>query len=272
MNPKFLSIAAAMALVSLVAAPAQAQLAPYSQDFEGMDAGQWDVLHPDGWLVFGNVFPPFGGYLYGYGTFPAPNHAGGFCGLAVGEGGAEQGDQQIVVYSDYNNWQEHVAGNLVEANVFQERVLVTADVGKTWVFSFDAKAGDIAPPATAQAFIKTLNPANNYALTNLLVVDTTSLPSTWGTYEVSITIDPSLDGQVLQFGFSNLATNWTPTGVFYDNISFTEQLNYDSLGACIADLKAQNCSGLRGAARAACNHEQIGACHDAFGVPSAHAD
>lgn len=38
----------------------------------------------------------------------------------------------------------------------------------------------------------------------------------------------------------------------------------------ISTLKAQHCSGLRGKAKAACNHAQIGVCHAAFNVPSSH--
>jgi hypothetical protein len=48
-----------------------------------------------------------------------------------------------------------------------------------------------------------------------------AIPPTWGTYSVSITIDPSLAGQVLQIGFANTAANYNPSGVFYDNLSFT---------------------------------------------------
>ena len=55
-------------------------------------------------------------------------------------------------------------------------------------------------------------------LTNFITLDTTSLPTTWGGYALSISIDPSLVGQILQIGFSNKATNYEPSGVLYDNI------------------------------------------------------
>jgi hypothetical protein len=45
---------------------------------------------------------------------------------------------------------------------------------------------------------------------------------------------------------------------------------YNSVGECIRELKAQNCSDLRGRDRATCNHAQIGVCHAAFNVPSSH--
>lgn len=45
---------------------------------------------------------------------------------------------------------------------------------------------------------------------------------------------------------------------------------FDTVGQCISTLKAQKCSGLKGKAKAACNHAQIGVCHAAFNVPSSH--
>jgi hypothetical protein len=48
----------------------------------------------------------------------------------------------------------------------------------------------------------------------------TSIPTTWGGYYLGISIDASLEGQALQFGFLNTATNYEGSGVFYDNVSF----------------------------------------------------
>ena len=48
----------------------------------------------------------------------------------------------------------------------------------------------------------------------------TNIPTTWGDYALSITVDSGLVGQILQFGFSNRATNYTASGTFYDNLSF----------------------------------------------------
>lgn len=46
---------------------------------------------------------------------------------------------------------------------------------------------------------------------------------------------------------------------------------FGSVGECASSLKAQFCSGLKGKAKAACNHAQLGVCHASFNVPSAHA-
>jgi hypothetical protein len=210
----------ATALVTCFAVTASwADLSNYSQDFEGLVQADPAALGNDGWFYFANVFDPGGGYLYGYGPGPAPNGGPAFSAVASGQGGASQGAQQLVVYSDYNNG-DHANGNIIEANVFQEQVVGAIDAGTQWVFQFDAKLGDILPNSTALAFIKTLDPNAGFALSNFITVDMTSIPATWGTYMLSITIDPAIVGHIFQIGFLNTATNYTPSGVLYDNINF----------------------------------------------------
>jgi len=209
---------AAAVLVCMIPAAAFA-LAPYSQDFEGLDQSSPTALADDGWLIFGNVFSPGGDYLYGYGVFTAPNDGAGFCQIVLAEGGAEQGEQQFVSFSDYNN-ADHANGNLIEANVFQEQGILEENVGQTWVFDFQAKMGNLEGGSTAMAFIKTLDPNNGYATTNFVIFDTTDIPDTWADYSISLEIDESLVGQLFQIGFSNIATNYEGSGVFYDNINF----------------------------------------------------
>lgn len=206
-------------LLCVVSTASRADLAPYNQDFEGLVQTDPAALANDGWKVFGNVFGPDWSYWYGYGPFPAPNGGPGFCGIDVGQGGPAQGDQQLVVYNDYNNG-AHGAGAYIEANVFHEQTIGAADVGKTYRFEFDARRGNIGGITTAKAFFKTLDPAANYALTNFIWVDMTNVPDAWGSYSLDISIDPSLQGQLLQFGFLNLATFYQGSGIFYDNIAF----------------------------------------------------
>ena len=225
-----------LALVALVVLIPGASLAlgPYSQDFEGLNQADTAALGDDGWLVYGNVFGPDWAWWYGYGTFPAPNDGGAFCQIADGEGGAQQGAQQLVAYSDYNNL-DHGNGAYIESNVFQEQLIGPGDVTEVWFFHWDAKMGNLEGGSTALAFIKTLDPNAGYATTNYLTVDMTSIPDTWGSYLLYIFIDPSLDGQILQFGFSNTATNYEGSGVFYDNINFnispvaTEETSFGSV-------------------------------------------
>lgn len=206
-------------LLFLTPAPSRADLVPYSQDFEGLVQSNPAALAGDGWLVYGNVFSPTWTHLYGYGPFPAPNGGPGFSGIDIGQGGPDQGAQQLVVYNNYDG-PEHANGNLVEANVFQEEFIGAADAGAIWVFEFDAKRGNIEGTTTALAFIKTLDPNQGYATTNFLTTDMTSVPGTWGRYSVSITIDAGLVGQILQFGFASTTTAYQGSGIFYDNLSF----------------------------------------------------
>jgi hypothetical protein len=218
MKTRVNAIALVAALVCLVPAAAFA-LTPYTEDFESLNQADAGALGNAGWLVFANVFGPDWAYWYGYGVFPAPNGSGGFCNVAVGEGGASQGMQQMVVFSDYNNT-DHGVGAYIESLVFQEQPIGAGDVGETWRFSFDAKLGDLAGASTAAAFIKTLDPNAGYATTNYIPLDMTGIPGTWSSYSIDLFIDGSLDGQLFQIGFSNVASNYEPSGVFYDNIDF----------------------------------------------------
>jgi hypothetical protein len=222
MRPKVTTVlGAAFLLVAPLAS--HAALSNYTQDFEALAQADPGALGADGWKVFGNVFSPdHSAYFYGYGVFPAPNNAGGFCGIDL-NGDAGHALQNLVVFSDYNNG-DHAAGNQIEANVFQEQTISAAEVGNTWTFRFDAKRGNLEPPTTALAFIKTLNPAAGYATTNFITLDMTAIAPAWSTYFCSIVIDASLAGQILQFGFNNTCTLYRGSGVFYDNVSFKKEV------------------------------------------------
>ena len=219
MNIRTHVMTAVIALIALAPAAVFA-LAPYSQDFEALDKNDTTALELDGWLVYGNVSTATGTYLYGYGPFPAPNDGFAFCQIDSGQGGVDQGVQQLVVFNDYNNAGAHDVGNLVEANVFQEQTVAAEDVGDIWIFAFDAKLGNIEGASTAAAFIKTLDPANGWALTNYITADMTNTPVEWQGYTLAISIDAGLVGQILQIGFVNVATDYVGSGIFYDNINW----------------------------------------------------
>ena len=108
------------ALAFAVLAPtAAAQIPTFTQNFEGLNAADSQALATDGWVVFGNVFEAgTGNFLFGYGTFPAPNQDLAFSSVASGNAGPAQGVQYLNVFNDYNNVAQHQAGNRVEANVF----------------------------------------------------------------------------------------------------------------------------------------------------------
>ena len=224
------SLIAGAAALAFGASAASAQITTYEQNFEGYDPLSPTVIGDDGWLVGANVFDEFFfSFLYNYFAFPAPNSNDGngdrFSAVASGEGGAEQGAQQLSVFSDYNN-QDHANGFYIDANFFREYPIVEADVGATWTFSFDAKLGNIGDNSDALAsttgFIKTIDPANGFSLTNNVPVDLTNADPTWQRYELSLEITPDLVGQLFQVGFSNLSTFFDPSGMFYDNILLSD--------------------------------------------------
>jgi hypothetical protein len=230
---------AAPLLLAFASFQARAALSSYSQDFELLDQTGATALGDDDWLVYGNVFATNGTtYLYGYGPFPAPNDGFAFSQIDLLQGGVEQGLQQLVVFSDYNNT-DHALGRIIESNVFHEQTIAAENVGQTWNFSFQAKLGNLTGSSTATAFIKTLNPAAGYALTNFLAEDMTAIPTSWGGWTISISIDAGLVGQLLQFGFLNRATTYQGSGIFYDNIEFQQGPPTDTPAAAQLGL-AQN--------------------------------
>jgi hypothetical protein len=212
------------------------------------------VLSDDGWLVSGTVFDSGGTFKFDYGPFGAPNLVGAFCDIDIGQGGLPQGNQQLVVYSDYGCCQPS-SGHFplgsgtdqVESSVFQEpypdnpgEQLPAAAIGKTLEFSFDAKRGNINSPSDpsgrcdplspdyttnppcdskALAYVETVDPNAGFAQTNLVTVDMTNIPATWGRYTISLDLsDPLLEGQVVRLGFRSIANGFEPSAIFYDNI------------------------------------------------------
>ena len=92
--------------------------------------------------------------------------------------------------------------------------------GRRSTFTFDAKAGNIEGASTALAFVKTLDPGAGFATIDNITQDTTNLPATWGTFTLSLVVDASKVGYVLQYGFQTRASNFEGSGNFYDNLTF----------------------------------------------------
>jgi len=209
---------AIFALACMIPAAALA-LDPYFQDFETLNPADPSALSNDGWLVFGNVFNADSSYAYGYGPYPAPNHALAFSAIAVGQGGPDQGANQLSIFNDYEN-QGHAQGQIIESNVYREWTIGAEDVDLAWIFEFHCKRGNIGGGSTAAAFIKTLDPANGWALTNFVTVDMTDIPESWGGATIHLNVNDGLVGQIFQIGFMNTASNYESSGIFYDNINF----------------------------------------------------
>jgi beta-glucanase (GH16 family) len=210
----------------------------YSQDFEALLSADDDILGFELGIVGGEQFRVFAAVFdnaddsfdYQYGAFTAPNGGPGFSAIAAnGEGGVDQGDQYINIYSDYNN-ADHGNDRTLVTSVFKEDILA-AESSNTVIynFSFDAKAplvddgiADATLGATAQAYIKTIDPNNGFATTNVITVDMTGIDNTdWAHFSISIELDSAaLAGQTLQFGWDTTATGFDPSGVYYDNLKF----------------------------------------------------
>jgi hypothetical protein len=198
----------------------------YEQDFNQLDISAGDALSADGWLVFGNVFDAAGVFDFGYGPFGAPNGGPGFSAIVDDQGGPDQSPQELSIYNNYDCCQPssgHFNGtDLSQALVFQEIASIPGTlIGQVLTFTFDAKNGDIQPPTTAQAYIQTLDPSIGFAQTNFIPLDMTNIGTDWATYSITIDLsDPALAGQILQFGFSSTASNFTPSQNVYDNVTF----------------------------------------------------
>jgi hypothetical protein len=212
-----------------------AALQTYTQNFEGMtpnqgfsdpDNGFVNDLDADGWQIYGIVYDsnpynnPSANITGQYGPYPAANGgAGSIQGVAIGQGGPSQGAVVLSKYSDYNN-QAGQANGYVSASTYQEQVVGAQDVGSTWRFSFDAKAGNLEADSSAFAYILVQDFINGNE--SFVSRDTTNLPVEWLRYLVDIAITADMVGDNLTFGFGATSTNNNGSGVFYDNLEFSK--------------------------------------------------
>ena len=236
---KKILMACAMVAAMMVGS-AQADLASYSQDFEGMDTAASGTgptnLSDDGWLIngigwVGNV-GDFSTFDYFYGNFPANNTAGTmFSGIVDGQGGASQGNRHLNVYSDYNNADAHSNGtHWVETRIFQEQTIGAADLGMDYNLSFDYKRNfengtdDFGPSGTTQtfAYVRVLDSiGGSFATLEEQTFETTGAGlSTWNGGSVDFNINAAYNGQLLQFGMITQAEDGFGSGVLYDNVGF----------------------------------------------------
>mgnify|MGYP001029648713 FL=1 len=139
------------------------------------------------------------------------------------------GSSVLNTFSDYNNAAFQPNG-CVTVNIFREYTIAAGDEGD-YEFKFvNAFPNDPANTAvSAQAFIKILDPNNGYndVLSGALVQ---SVTGSEGEKTISVTIDSSAAGLILQYGFSNASANYQETGMYYDDVCF------DSAGACPSAL------------------------------------
>lgn len=217
----------------------------FEEDFEGIpEAAPIDTsvdppVEPpglmNGMIVGANVFSADNSsYVGGYFGFEAPNISGPgarFCNIAVEQGGPEQGDKVLAVFSDYNNGAAQSIGQLIDANTYIEFVLEEADLGTTVTFVFDAKFGNFDPSPLpeggfvpeAEAFLKVLNPLAGFATVLDDVEDASLFPTTWTTYTLTIQIptEQVWVGRILQAGFRVKTSEYWDSTIYYDNMLVT---------------------------------------------------
>jgi beta-glucanase (GH16 family) len=183
----------------------------FTADFEAADETAGTI---PGWNFFGSDVNG------GYGPFAAPNGTGSVANIEGGQGGTEQGDLYLNVFSDYNNGNGNAGP--VTAAVFREFTIVASDAG-TYRMSVDAKrndSGPIAAPSIGNVFVKRLDPANGYATVFEENVDVVEISqSEWTTLTIDFTVEASQAGQLIQFGFFNSVQGYAPSSVLYDNVS-----------------------------------------------------
>mgnify|MGYP003675214973 CR=1 FL=1 len=228
---KVLAFATAVAFAPM----SSAALTTYTQNFEGMtpnqgfsdpDNGFVNDLEADGWQIYGILYAtnpynnPGAAILGQYGAFPAANGGdGSIQGVATNQGGPSQGDVVLSKYSDYNN-QDGQSTGYVSASTYQEQQIGAEDVGSVWRLSYDAKKGNIEADSSAFAYI--LSQDFEDSGESFVSNDTTNLSEEWLRYFVDIAITADMAGDNLTFGFGATSTKNNGSGVFYDNLEFSQ--------------------------------------------------
>jgi len=142
--------------------------------------------------------------------------------IATGEAGPEQGEKYMNVFSNYSEDQNSVC---LETNVYREYI-INDDFEGGFSFVFDSKRpseNGVASPSGARAFIKKLDPNDSFRTVEYEWIDMTDISnSEWSTFELNTTVDAASEqGYFFQFGYSNLTTDYNPSGVYYDNVTIT---------------------------------------------------
>jgi len=192
-------------ILSILSALAQAE-APtnpveYSQDWEG---DEFEVL--SGWLAYIDAFDldctTYRGYGYAYTI-----GAGQVAEIADGV------DSKVLnVFSNYDDGNQ--PDLCLKTSVYRE-VTVAADNVGDYTFNFIAEPPEFVGSNT-NGFIKVLDPAAGYSAIGYESVETTA----GGEITVSFTVDESMVGKLLQFGFDTLAAGYDSSGMQYDNLVF----------------------------------------------------
>ena len=195
----------ALVLFSILsfAARADAPATPveYSQDWEG---DEFEVL--SGWLAYIDAFDPDCTTTRGYG-YAYTIGAGQVALIADGI------DSKVLnVFSNYDDGNQ--PDICLKTSVYREQIIAADNVGD-YTFYFIAEPPELVGSNT-NGFIKVLDQTGGYVALGLESVSTTA----GGELSVSFTIDESMVGKLLQFGFDTLAAGYDNSGMQYDNLVF----------------------------------------------------
>ena len=195
-----------------------AALSSYNQNFESLNAISSTALSDAGFVVYSNTYTDQGltNLVSSTGPNPGRNDYRAYAQVASGEGDLAQGNQQLFAFSNYLNPDQST--HYIDALTLQQQTIGADDLGSTWSFSFDAKQGDITGTSSASAWIRTIDGSTTLGEKRL---DTTNLGINWGSYAISLYIDPSWNGKTLEFGVNSAATAYIMSGVYYDNFNLT---------------------------------------------------
>jgi len=189
----------------------------YTENFEGIAPVDGSMAGA-GWYCYNNYFDATATWYWGGPFDPIVNNVGNICDIVGDQGGPNQDLQQLVVYNNYWDGAHQNPGHIIETNVYQQFDVVAGS--GVWYFTFDAKLGNIAAPSSAFAFIKVLNPATGWSTTAFITEEMTNISTTWQDYELTVDLT-GLAGQVVQIGFLHNSIEYSPAGVFYDNLAFS---------------------------------------------------
>ena len=132
---------------------------------------------------------------------------------------------------------DHGDGTSSKPTSSRSRSSRPGDVGETWVFEFDAKMGNLEGRHHGPGLHQDPGSERRLCHDQLHHRGHDVHPRAPGAdYSLRSDIDGSLDGQILQIGFSNTATCMNPPVSIYDNVNFyitgpvaTEPMSFDGV-------------------------------------------
>ena len=230
-------LAALAMTITATYTPASSAALSFSENFEGFTGT------PDGYVGDCAKDPACGGNVPGgffignivgsTAWFPGPPPAGfyapgdynnGFSAIVTEQGGPDQGVYQLSIFNDYNPFGPFPGNPDTDVTSFVLNdlgIIDATDVGKTYIFSFDAKLGNIVDPWQAEAFMKVIKTSDGSG--NELAYERFDsdalLTKNWGGGSIEVLITEGMVGELLQIGFNSTSQNYGATGIYYDNLN-----------------------------------------------------